>query len=434
MSQINTEVQKKYRERQLLKQNIIFFIKIDINIYYLLFIIMPQTNAEIQKKFRERQLLYNREEYLQKKRDNYKKYYRKKFKDDIDPEIKSEEEQEQEQEIKEEEQEFIILKPIKKRQAPLNKTIIKDETKKIYIKSLSKIYNSYYHKEITDEFKEELIKLLSVQKYNINLIKAEFKIIDKDIYDIIKNTSKKSDIRNLHAIITRIRGFSNLVKKIAPYTDDNQLQYAIARNNKEFTDFIKQKYNALSFKKEDIIKNLNNDDLELTSKEKLLYGLFTLFHTRRPVDYKRMFIATEKPKYEIRKKINDRNNYYYDGVFYFYITKNKQIQKYDVPSELQLLIENEMKSRNDEENKKYLLLNNHNKHYKYSSDLSRDIMLVFKKIYKLSISAVEIRKLYCTYLKYQVENGYMIEQEHRKIAEMMNHSYEENLKYAYNIK
>jgi len=395
---------------------------------------MSQTNAEVQKKFRERQLLYNREEYLQKKRDNYKKYYRKKFKDDIEPEIKSEEEEEiksEEEEIKE----FIILKPIKKRQAPLNKTIIKDETKKIYIKSLSKIYNSYYHKDITEEFKEELIKLLSVQKYNIKLIKEEFKDIDKDIYDIIKNTSKKSDIRNLHAIITRIRGFSNLVKKIAPYTDDNQLQYAIARNNKEFTDIIKQKYNALSFKKEDIIKNLNNDDLQLTSKEKLLYGLFTLFHTRRPVDYKRMFIATEKPKYEIRKKITDRNNYYYDGVFYFYITKNKQIQKYDVPSELQLLIENEMKSRNDidEKNKKYLLLNDDNKPYKYSSKLSCDIMLVFKKIYKLSISAVQIRKLYCTYLKYQVEDGYMTEQEHRKIAEMMNHSYEENLKYSYNI-
>jgi len=88
---------------------------------------MSQTNAEVQKKYRERQLLYNREEYLQKKRDNYKKYYRKKFKDDIEPE--------EELEIKE----FIILKPIKKRQAPLNKTIIKDETKKIYIKSLSNI-------------------------------------------------------------------------------------------------------------------------------------------------------------------------------------------------------------------------------------------------------------------------------------------------------
>lgn len=60
-------------------------------------------------------------------------------------------------------------------------------------------------------------------------------------------------------------------------------------------------------------------------------------------------------------------------------------------------------------------------------------MLVFKKIYKLSISAVEIRRLYCTYLKYQVKDGDMTEQEHRKISEMMNHTYEENLKYSYNI-
>jgi hypothetical protein len=62
---------------------------------------MSQTNAEVQRKFRERQLLYNREEYLQKKRDNYKKYYRKKFKDDKEEEIKTEEE-----EIKQEEEEI----------------------------------------------------------------------------------------------------------------------------------------------------------------------------------------------------------------------------------------------------------------------------------------------------------------------------------------
>jgi len=391
---------------------------------------MPMTNAERQKKFRERQLLNNKDEYLHTQSQYKKKQYRKKYKDG---EL---EETDNEDEIKDEiKEEFVLLKPIKKRQVLLNKTIIMDDTKKTYIKSLSKIYNSYYHKDITNEFNEELIKLLSVQKYNINLIKQEFKDIDKDIYNIIKNTSNKSDIRNLHAIITRIRGLSNLVKKIAPYIDDTQKQYVIARNNKVFTNAIKRKYDALSFKKEDIIKNLNNDDLELTSKEKLLYGLFTLFHTRRPIDYNRMFIVNEKPKYENRKKFKDRNNYYYDGVFYFYITKNKQIQKYDVPTELQLLIENEMRSRNDidEENKKYLLLNNENKSYKYSSKLSCDIMLVFKKIYKLSISAVEIRRLYCTYLKYQVKDGYMTEQEHRKIAEMMNHTYEENLKYSYNI-
>ena len=394
---------------------------------------MPQTNAEVQRKFNERQLLYNREEYLQKKRDNYKKYYRKKFKDDIEPqeEIKIEEPQEKQS------TEFIILKPLKKRQASLNKTIIKDETKTVYIKSLSRVYNSYYSKELTEDFKIELIKLLSVEKYNINLIKEEFKIIDNDIYDIIKNTSKKSDIRNLHAIITRIRGFSKLVKKIAPYIDDNQQQYANDRMNKEFTDAIKIKYETLSFNKDDIITNLNNDELHLTSKEKILYGLFTLFPTRRPIDYKRMFIINEKPKYEMKKKSNDRNNYYYDGMIYFYITKNKQIQKYDVPSELKILIETEITLRNEidnkNENNKYLLLNPDNNPYTYSSKLSCDIMLVFKKIYKLSISAVEIRRLYATYLKYEVIKGNMTEQKHREIAEMMNHSYEENLKYAYNI-
>ncbi len=388
------------------------------------------TNAERQKKFRERQLLNNRDEYLHTQSQYKKKQYRKKYKDGELEETDNEDENKDE--IKEK---FVLLKPIKKRQAPLNKTIIMDETKKTYIKSLSKIYNSYYHKEITDEFNEELIKLLSVQKYNIKLIKEEFKDIDKDIYDIIKNTSNKSDIRNLHAIITRIRGFSNLVKKIAPYIDDTQKQYAISRNNKVFTKAIKRKYDTLSFNKDDIIKILNNDDLQLTSKEKLLYGLFTLFHTRRPVDYNRMIIATEKPKYENRKKFKDRNNYYLDGVFYFYITKNKAIQKYNVPPELRVLIDNEIKSRNDVhiDDKNKLLLNNENKPYKYGSKLSRDIMLVFKKIYKLSISAVEIRRFYCTYLKYEVINGHMTEDQHREIAEMMNHTYEENLKYSYNI-
>jgi hypothetical protein len=387
---------------------------------------MPMTNAERQKKFRERQLLNNRDEYLHTQSQYKKKQYRKKYKDgELD-------ETDNEDEIKDE---FVLLKPLKKRPALLNKKIINDDTKKSYIRSLSKIYNSYYHKQITDEFKDELNKLLSMQKYNIKLIKEEFNIIDKDIYDIIKNTSNKSDIRNLNSIISKIRGFTNLIKKITPYTDFNQQQYINNRANKKFTKAIKRKYDALSFKKNDIIKNLNNNDLQLTSKEKLLYGLFTLFHTRRPVDYNRMIIATEKPKYENRKKIKDRNNYYFDGIFYFYVTKNKAIQKYNVPPELQVLIDDEIKSRNDIhiDDKNKLLLNNENKYYKYGSNLSRDIMLVFKKIYKLSISAVEIRRFYCTYLKYQVEDGHMTENQHREIAEMMNHSYQESLDYSYNI-
>jgi hypothetical protein len=60
-------------------------------------------------------------------------------------------------------------------------------------------------------------------------------------------------------------------------------------------------------------------------------------------------------------------------------------------------------------------------------------MTVYKKIYGIAISAVEIRRLYSTYLKNLVSIGEMTEEEHRTIAEMMNHSYEENKKYAYNI-
>ncbi len=58
-------------------------------------------------------------------------------------------------------------------------------------------------------------------------------------------------------------------------------------------------------------------------------------------------------------------------------------------------------------------------------------MKVYKKIFGIAISAVEIRRLYSTYLKNQVSIGELTEEEHRKIAEMMNHSYEENKKYAY---
>ena len=58
-------------------------------------------------------------------------------------------------------------------------------------------------------------------------------------------------------------------------------------------------------------------------------------------------------------------------------------------------------------------------------------MKTFKKVFNIAISAVEIRRLYSTYLKKQASDGIITEQEHRNICYMMNHSYEENKKYAY---
>jgi hypothetical protein len=53
------------------------------------------------------------------------------------------------------------------------------------------------------------------------------------------------------------------------------------------------------------------------------------------------------------------------------------------------------------------------------------------KIYDISISAVELRHYYSTYINYLVKQKELTEKEHRKICDMMNHSYEENKKYAY---
>ena len=58
-------------------------------------------------------------------------------------------------------------------------------------------------------------------------------------------------------------------------------------------------------------------------------------------------------------------------------------------------------------------------------------MKLFSKIYDISISAVELRHYYSTYINYLVKHKKINIDEHRKICHMMNHSYEENKKYAY---
>ncbi len=52
----------------------------------------------------------------------------------------------------------------------------------------------------------------------------------------------------------------------------------------------------LSFNKYDIIAILN--DLKLNNREKLIFSLFTLFPTRRAIDYNRILISNEKPSNE----------------------------------------------------------------------------------------------------------------------------------------
>ncbi len=383
---------------------------------------MVISKAESQRNYYKRKLSENRDEFLKKRKEIKSRYYKKTFKNEIIEDNNSNDKE------KEQQKEFIILKPLNEKINPLNTSILKEQTKKTYFKSLNTIYKLYKNKDIDYNLKNEIFKLLSNEIYNNKLIDDELDFIKTDLYDIIKY-SKKSDIRNVYSLITRINDFDNTIKQLYPYIDANQIEYNNKRKNKVVNVNVENKMFKLSFNKDDIISILNDNDLKLTNREKLLFSLFTLFPTRRAIDYNRMLISNEKPKNEKEIKLEKRNNYYYNGMFYFNITKNKHIQQYSIIPELKEIIDNELLSRPiDYDN--HLLLNDYNKPYS-SSELSLKIMTVYKKIYGIAISAVEIRKLYCTYLKNQVSIGKMTEDEHRKIAEMMNHSYEENKKYAY---
>lgn len=369
---------------------------------------MPLTNAERQKIYRDKKKQLNIEEYKNNQSLKNKKYYAK-LKNEEEESSNDDEEHSNEEELNEE---FILLKQLKKRINPLNKSVINESTVKIYLNSMKNIYKNYNKTDLDDD--TELINVLTNKKYDLAKLTSQFGFIKTDIYEVIKNNPK--DLRNLYSVITRIRTFSKQVKQLYPYIEQKQNIYNEKRKNKIIDKNVDKKMSALSFEKDDILEKMQllDDDTE-----KLIYGLMMLFPTRRPVDYRKMLITTEKP---IKNK---KYNYYYNKQFYFYVTKNKAIQKFDVPHELDELIQKII------ENKNIYLLSHINNPYS-ATTLSLAIMRIFNKIYGISISAVEIRRFYSTYLKELYNNKKITEKQHREISEMMNHSYEENKKYAYN--
>lgn len=139
-----------------------------------------------------------------------------------------------------------------------------------------------------------------------------------------------------------------------------------------------------------------------------------------------MILTSTEPLNEEKKEFSNRNNYYFNGIFFFYRTKNKEVQKFIVPNELDSLIKYYIKDRNNN----FLLLSDNNTVLSNSS-FTTLIMKVFNKIYDISFSGVELRHYYSTYINNLVKIKQMTLDEHRKICNMMNHSYEENKKYAY---
>jgi len=428
---------------------------------------MPLTSTEYSRRRREKIKQDNPEKYKLLRHEENQKYYKKikepkeeieeEYKEELDEELEEEIEEEIEEEYKEELDEdtkkktkipkylidlniinidnsgFIIYKPLKKRIKTLNKSILQPQTIKLYYNSFNKIYKNYTKNEFSEIFKTELLKLLSNDKYNLKIINKELEFLKKDIYNFIKPLTK-NELQYLYSILTRIIGYAPIIKRLYPYILQKQIEYQQSRTNIELKDINYIKYNKLSFNIDDVLQILNHfndnkiesDKNYLTPRDKLIFGLFMLLPVRRPIDYLRMMIIDKEPLTEDKILIHKRNNYYYNKTFYYNRTKTKEIQKITVPDDLDILIKNYINDRISG----CLLLDNDNKQYT-SSNLSIHIMRVFSKIYDISISAVELRHYYSTYINYLVKQKVLTEKEHRNICDMMNHSYEENKKYAY---
>jgi hypothetical protein len=424
---------------------------------------MPLTSTEYSRRRREKIKQDNPEKYKLLRHEENQKYYKKikEPKEEIEEEYKEELDEELEEEIEEELNEeldedtkkktkipkylidlniinidnsgFTIYKPLKKRIKTLNKSILQPQTIKLYYNSFNKIYKNYTKNEFSEIFKTELLKLLSNDKYNLKIINKELEFLKKDIYNFIKPLTK-NELQYLYSILTRIIGYAPIIKRLYPYILQKQIEYQQSRTNIELKDINYIKYNKLSFNIDDVLQILNHfndnkiesDKNYLTSRDKLIFALFMLLPVRRPIDYLRMMIIDKEPLTEDKILIHKRNNYYYNRTFYYNRTKTKEIQKITVPDDLDILIKNYINDRISG----YLLLDNDNKQYT-SSNLSIHIMRVFSKIYDISISAVELRHYYSTYINYLVKQKVLTEKEHRNICDMMNHSYEENKKYAY---
>ena len=223
---------------------------------------MPLTNAERQKRYREKQLLHNKEDYDKKISLKMKKHYRKIKNEEIiinnhDNHNNNEEKIEYN---KDNDFIFIQLKPIKKRINPLNKSKLNDKSIQLYLKTIKKIYKNYYKKDIDDD--TDLLNILTNKPYNLDKITLQLQFLKTDLYNVIKDNYK--DITILYAVITRIKNFAKQVKQLYPYIEQKQNNYNEKRITKKPDMIIEHKIETLSFKKEDILSILYNQNLHLT--------------------------------------------------------------------------------------------------------------------------------------------------------------------------
>lgn len=314
------------------------------------------------------------EEKRQKQRD-YQRGYRERIKNKIDI-------------VKPDAVVNVDTTPLTHKPKKAKKVDLKDATIKTYTSKLRA-----FHRRMTGlDLSQNIINAIEGNEYDKKAIQDEFKYLLTKIEDIKKN--ELNAIPTLCKVFTKITGFVKLIKIITPIKRNIELAEAMRRNETTINEA-----DMISFDKQDVLKNANE---KLTNDyEKIMYLLMTLLPTRRLDDYRTMTFGKSEGNY-----YDAENMYIKEGN-----TKNKKAIVIKIPNEIVDILPHTG----------YIL------GYEYKpSALSVKFSSVMEKIYKKKIGALDLRRMYLTY----VNNSGASYMERRDIANAVGHSMEESVKYA----
>ena len=319
------------------------------------------------------------------------------------------------------------------RKEPLEYSTIED-----YIKKADIINRIFIKKSLSQEAKAELRKLLNDNKtINEPLLLNEMKYINNDIEPTIStlrtyynnDNTFKSYINILAVITSHLKTLNKSVYQTLTKTNifiNKQIQEKRKENKIEEGDEEK----IIDLDKTIILKNLNKLD---NIKDKLIYGLYTLFPARRE-DWRLTKITTETNKEKLKDPINN----------YLILSKPKRIifnnyktyktygqQDFKIIDEDLNNIIDEYIIKNTLKNDDYLFSLERDKREAISQpNFSKLISNVFNKIYNIPIS---IRFLRMSHTSYLLNKNPTIKQM-EILADYMAHSTEEQGKYKKIIK
>jgi hypothetical protein len=296
-----------------------------------------------------------------------------------------------------------------------------------YIKKLNIIHKHLTSKPLDVKLKTELNKVIGNNEYNEDYILSNMPYLE-DVEKLIENlrakysndNSFKSYLIPLIVILSHIKSYNNqyqIITKIAKKINDD-IQKIRGDNVLPNNESIK----IIDLDKETILSNLN---LLTNIQDKLIYGLYCLFPSRREDDYRLMKITYSNNPDNLDNEYNylqiekNKINFIFNQ---FKTVKKFGQQIFQVPKILDDILINYIQ-QNKLKELDYLFYTHKNPKDKTSqSNFSTKISNTFKKVYGIPISIRYIRKSHATYLYNTAYKNKWSTNEINKYQDMMAHS------------